>query len=187
MSLCWTIGPRVRAAVESYALVISMLGVGCVERSDDWHEDVESGEESSEGDEPLDVAPSCDGEAPLGELTNALAWHDVDDDGVPVLRVHVQSYPITCAQRDSSVSDGTQIRLTIPVALEVPGRLELAAADAIALMSPGGPGNDGEINVIAWLTGTVDVDVLDDDRIAGELHDAYGPFDGCFDAPLCPD
>lgn len=189
MSLRWTARPRVRAAMESVLLVFSLLGSGCVERSDDWESDVETGEssegESSEGEH--EVVPSCVGEPPIEDLPNAIAWHDLDDDGVPVVRVHVQSEPVTCAQRDSAVTEGTQIRLTIPVAIDVPTRLDLGDIDAFALMSPHAPGNDGDVYTIAWLTGTVDVETLDDERIAGGLHDAYGPFDGCFEAPICPD
>ena len=177
MALRWGLG--------SIALAVSVLG--CVERSEDWQDELEtSGSESESSAGERDV-PSCVDEPTVEELPNALAWHEVNDDGTPALHVHVQSEPATCGQRDSAVTDGTQIRLRIPIALDPPTRLDLGELDAYALMSPGGPGNDGDIYTIRWLTGTVDVETIDDERITGALHDAYGSFDGCFDAPVCPD
>jgi hypothetical protein len=142
--------------------------------------------------EPLDedsssstVAPACTAAEWVDELPHAIAWHETTSSGETELLVHVQSYPVSCAQADSSVSHGSRIRVRVPDGVVAPTLVDLRDADAAALMAPGAPGNDGSVFTIAFLRGELAIEEIDDTHIRASIADTVVPFTGCFEAPIC--
>lgn len=141
-------------------------------------EDESSGSGSSE-------ELACDATRSIPELAYAFVVREPDENGELGLRLFLTSEEATCGIALEPPPGHSHVSVLLPTGADV-GAFELTGLDAIAVMSADAPGNPTSIKTLTFLHGTIAIDRVEGDRISGALCDSAVPFEGTFDAVLCP-
>jgi hypothetical protein len=142
-------------------------------------------DESSGSGSPEDDELSCDATAPIPELPYAFAVAEPDENGEVGLRLFFTSEEATCGIALEPPTGHTHVSVRLPAGTDV-GVFALTELDAIAVMSSDAPGNPTAIKTLAFLHGTIAIDRSGSGRVTGALCDSAVPFEGTFDAVVCP-
>jgi hypothetical protein len=154
-------------------------------RDDDEASTGDVDDESSGSGSLEDDALACDAMRPLPELPYAFAVPEPDENGELGLRLFLTSEEATCGIALEPPPGHSHVSVRLPAGIDV-GAFGLTELDAIAVMSADAPGNATSIKTLAFLHGTIAIDRVDGDRISGALCESAVPFEGTFDAVICP-